>query len=333
MPKSIQISKSTIIFTVLFLLSLKFIAQVWDIILMVFIAIILMSAIAPLVDRLERYRLPRALSIIIIYVVLWGIVGTLLASIIPGIIDQTTSLIRLLPQTTQNIAFLSDHQQEINQQLINLISSLPQNLLKFTVNLFGNILNFFTTIVIAFYLLLERKSFHLHLGILTGHSDISKATKLIAELEKNLGSWVRGELILMFSVGLLTYIGLIILGVDIALPLAVLAGLLEIVPNIGPILSSIPSILVALSIHPLLALSTAALYFLVQFVENHLLVPNIMRKAVGVNPILSIIGLMIGFRLAGPVGAILAIPIIIVVRSVVTELSLFPGLKSLTSKV
>ena len=135
----------------------------------------------------------------------------------------------------------------------------------------------------------------------------------------------------MFSVGLLTYIGLTILGVDIALPLAVLAGLLEIVPNIGPVISAIPAVLIAFPIHPILALSTAALYFLVQFLENHILVPNIMKRATGVSPLTSIIGLMIGFRLVGPIGAILAIPTIIVIRSLAKEYLPPSGLKTLLS--
>ena len=134
-----------------------------------------------------------------------------------------------------------------------------------------------------------------------------------------MGSWVRGELTLMLAVGIFTYIGLSILGVEIALPLAILAGILEIVPNIGPIISAVPAVLVALTIHPLTALATASLYFLVQLAENNFLVPKIMQKAVGVNPLISILGLMIGFRLAGPAGAILALPSIIVIHTIGLE--------------
>lgn len=331
MPKKIEISYRTIIFTVFFLLFLKLVSQISEILLMVFVAIILMSALAPVVDRLEKWHLPRALAIFVIYIVLWGILGTLLAGIIPSIVEQTTKLIQLLPTSFNRLSFVSGHEQEIYQQVLGLISSLPQDLLKFTVSLFGNILNFFTTIVITFYMLLDRRQLHHFLSVITGSSRHERMENFFASLEKVLGSWVRGELVLMLSVGLLTYIGLIILGVDIALPLAILAGLLEIVPNIGPVISAVPAVILTLSIHPFLALSTAALYFLVQFLENHLLVPNIMRAAVGVNPVLSIIGLMIGFKLTGPLGAILAIPVIIVVRAFYQEFSSSLSIKNLLS--
>ena len=171
----------------------------------------------------------------------------------------------------------------------------------------------------TFYLLLERKHLNNYLSTIWEGDKSVHISKTVNEIERRLGSWVRGELILMLAVGALTYIGLSILGVEIALPLAILAGILEIVPNIGPTISAVPAVLVALTIHPLTALATVALYFLVQLVENNLLVPKIMQKAVGVNPLVSIVGLMIGFRLAGPAGAVLAIPIIIVTHIIGLE--------------
>ena len=123
----------------------------------------------------------------------------------------------------------------------------------------------------------------------------------------------------MFAVVTLTYVGLLFLGIDIALPLAILAGILEIVPNIGPVISAVPAVLIALTLSPVTALATASLYFLVQIVENNFLVPRIMQAAVGVNPLISILGLMTGFQLAGPAGAVLAIPLIIVIQTIGLE--------------
>ena len=180
--------------------------------------------------------------------------------------------------------------------------------------MFGNILDVLTTIVITFYLLLYHKNLGRYISFLFG-SDSHRASEVVSQIEARLGSWVRGELFLMLAVGLVTYVGLIALGVHSALPLAILAGILEIVPNIGPTISAVPAILVALTIHPVTALGTASLYFVVQFLENHLLVPKIMQKAVGVNPLVSIISLMAGFRLAGPVGAVVAIPLLLILHS------------------
>ena len=314
MPQKVEISHRTIIFTVLLILFLWLLAQVLDIIILVFISFILMSAINPLIDKMESWRLPRSLAIVLVYLVLWGVIGGMVASIIPSLVDQTGRLIRLLPSAVSRIEFFNLHQQEITQQLLARIGSLPENLLKVTVGLFSNLLSVLTTIVVTFYLLLYHKNLGRYTSFLFG-SHAPKAAEAISHIERRLGAWVRGELVLMFAVGLLTYIGLIALGVEIALPLAILAGILELVPNIGPVISAIPAVLAALTIHPLTAAGTVCLYFVVQFLENHLLVPKVMQKAVGVNPLVSILSLMSGFRLAGPVGAILAIPVILILQT------------------
>lgn len=320
MPRKIEISHRTIIFTVLLVISLWVLLQIADIILMLFISVILMSATKPTIDRLEELHIPRGLSILILYLLLWVVIGFVLAGLIPGLIDQTTKLIKILPDAIGNIQFLSDHQQDITQQLVERLGALPTAILKFVFDMFGNLLSVLTTTVVTFYLLLERKKLNTHLESLLEDIPHERIVRIIDTVELRLGHWVRGELVLMLAVGTFTYIGLLILGIEMALPLAILAGLLELIPNVGPIISSVPAILIALMVSPLTGLATAALYLLVQFLENHLLVPKIMQKAVGVSPLVSIISLMIGFRLAGSIGAILAIPTILVIESVGREL-------------
>lgn len=319
MPKKVEISHRTIIFAALFGLALWFIFQIRGILLMVFVSIILMSALNPAVDILQKMKLPRGVAIFIIYIVLWGAIGSVIAAVIPPLVEQTRKLVFLLPEAVGKVQFFSENQQAITNQLLTRLGAFPENLLKITVGIFSNILTVLTTLVITFYLLLERKDLDKYLALLLGKDKTSKVSQMLNEIERRLGGWVRGELVLMIAVGTLTYVGLTILGVDIALPLALIAGVLEIVPNIGPIISAIPAVLVALIIHPFTALATAALYFLVQILENNLLVPKVMQKAVGVNPLISILGLLMGLETAGPAGAVLAIPLIIVIQAIGLE--------------
>jgi predicted PurR-regulated permease PerM len=307
-------TQKNIIFFVLFLLSLWFIFQIKDILLMVFVAVILASALNPAVDRLEKMHIPRSAGIFILYVLLWGVLGTMIAAIVPAVVDQTTKLVQMLPSALGRVSFLSAHQQVISEQLISYLGTLPSDLLNVIVNIFSNVITVLTTIVISFYLLLEHKYLDAHLAKLINSGQSEAVTKTLEVIEQHLGNWVRGELILMISIGVFTYLGLIILGVDIALPLAILGAFMEIIPNIGPIISAVPAVLIALTIHPLLALSTAALYFLVHFLENNLLVPKVMQKVAGVHPLVSILSLLVGFRILGSVGAILAIPIVICIQ-------------------
>jgi predicted PurR-regulated permease PerM len=315
MPKKIEISHRTIIFTAVFIGILWLVTRIWDIILLLFVSLILMAALKPAVDTLEKLKLPRSLAIIIVYIFLWALVGSVVASLIPPLVDQTRKLILILPRALSNFDYLSSHQQEISGQLLSSVGTIPESIFKITVSVFGNILNLITTIVLSFYLLLERKNLDRHLSSIFPEKFIPEITRIIYQIEIKLGGWIRGELFLMTIVGIMTYVGLFLLGIETALPLAILAGMLEIVPTIGPFVSAVPAVIIATVVHPLLGLSTAALYFLVQFAENNLLVPQIMRKTTGVSPLLSILGLMVGFRLGGVVGAVLAIPAILVIQT------------------
>jgi predicted PurR-regulated permease PerM len=178
-----------------------------------------------------------------------------------------------------------------------------------------------TVLVFTFYLLLEHETIEKNIRNMFSKDPADRIIYTVRSIEYSLGSWLRGELILMFFIGLLSYIGLSFLKVDYALPLAIIAGLMEIVPIIGPIISGIPAVIVALTVSPILALTTVALYFIVHQLENNLIVPFVMKKAVNLPPLITIIALMIGSRLAGIVGAVLSIPILLMVRCIILAIT------------
>jgi predicted PurR-regulated permease PerM len=128
-----------------------------------------------------------------------------------------------------------------------------------------------------------------------------------------------GELILMTVVGLLTYIGLTLIRIPYSLPLALIAGLLEVVPNIGPITAEVPAFFVGITLSPLLGLYTIFVAVIVQQLENHLIVPLVMKKVTGFHPIATLFFLVVGGTYAGVLGVILAIPLALVVLTIVEE--------------
>lgn len=328
MPQTIEISRRTVTFILLVLLGFWLVTRIVDILFMVFVSLILTSAVNPFVDKLQRLRFPRWVSVTIVYLAIWGVMAALVAIVIPALVDQSTRLIGILPSSLNSIQYFNSHQAEINTEIFNRLGGLPETLVGFTFTVFGNLFNVFTTLIITFYLLLERDHLKKYLGLILKGRDTVKMVAIITQVESRLGQWVRGQLVLMLSVGLLTYVGLFILGVDIALPLAVLAGVLEIVPAIGPILSVIPTVIITLSMGPLITLAAISLYVLVQLFENHIMIPSVMRHTVGINPIVAILSLLIGFRLAGGSGAVLAIPIILVAQVIASEafnLKILPG--------
>jgi len=146
--------------------------------------------------------------------------------------------------------------------------------------------------------------------------------------QREIGEWLRGLFILSLSVGLMAFIGLTILDARYALLLSAVAGLTEIIPWIGPWLGGAIAVMVTFVYSPIKALLVAALFAVIQLIENHFLVPQVMKKSVGLNPLLVIIILLIGGKLAGPVGVFLAVPIVVIARIFVREYLICQKLKS-----
>ncbi|MBI3385695.1 AI-2E family transporter [Candidatus Gottesmanbacteria bacterium] len=313
----IEFSYRTVLFTLGLLAGVWVFIQIRDILFLLFIAFLLMTAIHPLVVMLERIRIPRVLSILIVYVVVFGLFGVSLAGTIPLLVTQSTKLITDLPTFAARV--LPYWNIDVGM-LTKQIAPISENIVGVTVGIFSNVITTLTTLVFTFYFLLERPRAEQVLTPLVGEQMTKKTIAILRAIEKRLGKWVRGELMLMFSIGIFSYIGLMVLHVDFALPLAIIAGVLEIVPTIGPIVSAIPAILVALAISPFLALTVAALYFIIQQTENNLLVPLVMKRTIGFSPLVTILSVMIGGRFAGAIGAVLAVPLLLVLQILVAEL-------------
>jgi len=318
--KRVEISHKTIIFIVVFLFSLWFLYFVRDIVLLFLVSFLLMLALSPAVNKLEKkLHFPRFLAILVNYLFIIGLV-VLAISLLAGplfrqtglLVDQLLVLIEEMGSVQWTKGFLGNPFSQIG-----IVSG---NIFRFTQGVFSNAVRIFSIFVINFYLILERKHLSKHLKRLFNGKNASVAEKIISRLEHELGGWLWGQLALMIIVGVLTYLGLLILGIKYALPLAFLAGILEIFPNIGPLLAAIPGVIIGLSMSPLMGLGALAVYFVVQQLENTLIVPKVMQKATGVHPIITFLALLIGFRLAGVAGAIFSLPMVLVAKVLFTDL-------------
>jgi predicted PurR-regulated permease PerM len=315
MHRRIDISHKTIFFIATFLLGLWALYQIIDVIVLLFIAIILMAGLSPLVKYLSTWKLPKTLSIGIAYLCIIAVIAGLISLIVTPLIDQTTKLIQTLPQTAQAILppFLdpSIFQREL--------SNVASNALSFSLIIFNNFLAIISVLVLTFYLLLERDKLDGRIAQLFVGSE-EQVKKTVRRIEEKLGAWLRGQLALSLIIGTLAYVLLLALQIPYALPLAILAGLFEIVPVIGPIISAIPAILVALTLSPLSAGFVALGYFVIQQLENSFIVPQVMKKAVGLNPLIVILAVSIGGKLLGISGALLAVPITVVIQILIEDL-------------
>ncbi len=319
MPRKVEISHRTIVFTVLFLISLWFLYFTRDIILEFFVALLIMAILNPLVTKLGRLRIPRALSILVTYLAILGILGFAVAGVLPPLIEQTTGFANSLPSYLINLGLGRYMSDQVTSQLLSQVGSLPEQVVRISVSAFSNVLSALFVLVFAFYLLMARDRLDEHLSFFFGEEKKREVKRIIDALEDKLGGWARGELTLMFLVGAANYVGLTLLGIPFAISLSILAGLLEIVPYIGPIVSTVVVTIIGLSISPIMGLAVLAMAFLIQQVENYVFVPKIMEKSVGVNPIIVILALTIGFRLFGFVGVLISVPAVITLQVLTKE--------------
>ena len=166
-----------------------------------------------------------------------------------------------------------------------------------------------TLLTIVFLWLVERPRIQRYVLAFLPAEQRAGARSAWNDVELRLGLWVRGQLTLMATMGVMTGIAYTLLGVPGALLLALIAAITEAIPIVGPLLGAIPAVLVAATVSPELALIVAGIYVVLQFVEGNVLVPIVMRNAVGISPLLILVSLLIGAAAGGFVGAFLAVPV------------------------
>ena len=314
MLKKVEISHKTIIFAVLFLLSLWFLYFVRDLLLGLFVAFLLMAILEPMVVSFTKIKILRGVSIFLSYLLFLGILGGAIALVVPALVEQTASFVSALPGYLANIGVAQHLSQDVVNGFLAQLGSLPGEVIKFALSLFSNILSVVMVLAFSVYMLVARDKLDENLGFFVGDEKKKELVDVVVNLESRLGRWARGEIFLMLLVGTSTFVGLSLIGIPFALPLAILAGLLEIVPNLGPTIAAIPSIIIGLGISPLTGLGAAGLAILIQQIENYVFVPKIMEKSVGVSPLVTLLALAIGVRLAGVVGMIISVPTVITLQ-------------------
>lgn len=326
---SINITTTSLIKIVVFIVLLLALYTVRDIILVIIISMVLASAMDPLVDWLYRKaRFPRALSVILVYAVFVSFVVMVIYFLIPPLAEQFNQLAGRLKDFKTELSFRTSTFAKVLDQLgiTGGFSALGQNFARIASNFFQTTLGVFSGIVqviavlaITFYLISSESGLKNFIKSLVPFKHQAYAMTLTDKIQKKMGHWLLGQLVLSGFIFLLTFIGLSILGVKYALALALLAGLLEIVPYLGPILSAVPAIFVAFVQSPPLALFVVLLYIVIQQTENYILVPKVMGKTVGANPVVILVAVLVGFKLAGIVGMLLAVPIVAAVQVFVND--------------
>ena len=300
-----------------------------DIILLLFAAVLIAIFLRGLGDLTRRYtKLSEGLSVVIVSFLLLVILGGAIALLAPSVAGQVEHLREELPKSAQNISeYISgfswgkaiiDQLPDVNEVIdslttANFISSVGG----FFSTTAGAVANFFIVILLAIYLATEPQTYIHGFVKLFPFERRARVREILAQIGDTLSWWLIGKMGSMLVIGVMTWIGLYILGVPLSLTLGLIAGLLSFIPNFGPILSAIPAILLAFIESPTKAVYVLILYIIVQLIESNLITPMIERETVELPPALTIISQLALGVLIGGLGLVLATPLLAVIMVLV----------------
>ncbi len=318
------IAKATAV-VLLLLLSLYFLYQISSILVLLFVSFLFAAALDPIVDFLQRRKIPRGLGVLFIYILIFYVLAVSLSSLVPLIAKQVIDIGKSVADFVQNLTSNSPQASPLAKQFkpifdeiyqaIDLktaaeqIQSALQVLATQLLNISFGLMNLVLVLVLTFFMTVEERALHdFFLSLFPSRYGNYISTRMEAVKEK-IGHWLRGQLLLSLVAGVLTYLGLLVLNVDYALTLSVIAGILMVIPVMGRVFAWLFTLPVVFNQAPLLGLWVSIYYFVLFQIENNFLVPYIMNKAVGLSPIIIIFAMLVGSQYLGILGLVISIPI------------------------
>lgn len=331
-----SVTKATLVIMLFYILA-KFVIEIKSILIILFISLLFYAALDPIVDNLQKKKIPRALSVLGIYLIMLGIVVFFISSLIPIVADQLFEIAKqigtLITNVTEgksleNLPFsdiilphLQTLLQDIDQQTIieNIKNSL-ENIAKQLENIAGNtftaikvifngIFNVILVLIITFFLVTDDDSVDNFIKSIFPTKYGSYIVEKSEKIKNKVGLWLRGIITLMLLMFTLYFIGFSILGIKYAITLAMMGGIAELFPVIGPILAGIPAALIAFNESPWLVFWALGIIILAQQIEGNILIPLVMRKAVGLKPVIVLLSVLMGYQLLGIIGILMAVPV------------------------
>lgn len=330
-----------IVTTILVVVGLaRLLIQITDILLIALIAAILATGVAPLADAVERQRWgrqrrrmsrPWAIGVVFVVVILLLLVITTL--LVTPVVIEAQQFLGNLPARLDELQRLLLNLQARNPwlpDLAGLVQRLPQELSRLSqyfgpvagvaFRFLGGIASVITVLFLAFYMLVEGPTIKAGFLSLFPRLERRKMSELLDQIGAKFGGWLRGQLLLGAIIGLAAGIGVAVIGLPFPVLLGIFAGITELIPMMGPTLGAIPAVFLSLFQPTWKIIAVIIWYAFIQQAEANFVVPRVMRHAVGLSPLLTILALIIGAKLLGLAGALLAIPVAAALQVVVGEI-------------
>jgi predicted PurR-regulated permease PerM len=328
----IDITTGTFLRAALVTLALLFFYQIRHILAIILLSVVIASALEPAIRRIASWHIPRTLAVLLVYLTALGGFGFTSYFLIPPLLEDVSASLVNLPfliqqafeQLAGRIDFLAlgDFEPSFQNAVLqaeSYLRGIASGFLGLASFIFGGITSFVFIIVISFYLAVQEDGVKNFLRLITPKEYEEYLIRIWQRTQEKFGRWMQGQFLLAVIVGALVFIGLTILQVRYALTLALLAAMFEIIPFFGPILAAVPGIIVAFLQAPFLGVSALVLYAVVQQLENHLIYPVVVRKTIGIPPIIAIVALLVGSRVGGFMGFVLAIPLAVILVEIIDD--------------
>lgn len=336
-PLQITITPTSIVYAVVVVLLVWLLFYLKSLVLIVLTAIVISSSIEPGVLWFMRRSLARVWAVMVLYIVIFGILFGIAYLMLPPILDEAGSFLSTLPNYLISLNLSDLISQELvvaTQQIVaggpsiantlfelqNIFTSTGAGAFRAVSGVFGGVFSFFLIVLLSFYFAVQETGIDDFLRMVTPVKHQAYAVSLWRRSQAKIGLWMQGQLVLSLIIAVLVYLCLAILQVPYALLLAVFAALAELVPVFGSIVAAVPAIVIAFSVGGMpLALSIAVAYIIINQLQAHLIYPLVVKKVIGIPPLLVIIALIAGAQLAGFLGVLLAVPAAAVFREFLSD--------------
>ncbi|BAZ08463.1 hypothetical protein NIES4071_02680 [Calothrix sp. NIES-4071] len=320
---------------VVFVVCLYISWQIREVLLLIFTAVVLATALNRLVRLFQRFRIKRGIAIFLSVSLLLLLIAGFFILVMPPLLEQLQELVKIAPEGLERLRSWTSWFQNIipeqlvqdlrnleglTQQIQSLIYRLFGNFLTLFSNSLGIILNVLVVLILTIMLLASPAAYRQGFTLLFPSSYRHRVEEILQQCEVGLGGWMTGTLFNMMIIAVLNGIALLILQVPLALVNGVLSGILTFIPNIGPTLSTIPPILLALLDSPGKAVAVLVVYIIIQQIESNILTPLIMKREVSLLPAVTLASQLIFATFFGFLGLFLALPLLVITQVWIKEL-------------
>lgn len=314
---TVTISSKTFIQILTWAVIIGFAYLVREVLALLFAALIITAAFDPLLKWFKDRGIPKPAALMLMYALIVSSLALAISLVVPPVSRELGQIMFNLPYYYQKISsgllsWLPGSDIAINNGINNLnngiLSSVPQ-VLGTAANIFRAFVSVGLVMIMTFYFTVEEEGLRKFLKNIVPINYLPYVTHLFSRIQQRLGYWLRGQLFLSLIIFVMALIILSAWGVPYAVSLAFLAAMLEVVPVLGPLMAAIPAGLFAATVSPLTAVGVLGSYVVMQQLENHVIIPKVMSKSIGLNPLVVIVVILIGARLAGIAGILLAVPV------------------------